>query len=317
MQPLDRLALIVGRLRRQSEQLRHAEPLQLGEMVAKAAGLRRAAARARDAVPAGRQRLPGPAGARIDVDHGPARQAATGSTCAPSVAGKREVRQLRPGEMARRAVVLRDRQIVGQDHRIVQNSAIVILRIHSWSDGLRHFPADARDELYLATSFARRSRATSSGTRRSIAEGGVAPTRTASTPPAHSRTRNYRHEQTRKPAALRRLRRLCGAGLPFVAPSRPRPGPARRSRPVQAAAARLRQRGARAAHRRADHDDPSRPASRGLRQRVQRIRQAGARARHHADREDAGRCRLHPAADPAAGEEQSRRPLEPHASSGS
>ena len=34
VQPLDRLALVVGRLRRQAEQLRDAEPLQVGEMVA-------------------------------------------------------------------------------------------------------------------------------------------------------------------------------------------------------------------------------------------------------------------------------------------
>ena len=59
MQPLDRLALIVGVLRRQAEQMRDAEPLQLGEVIAEGAGLRRAAARAGDRVPARRQRLPG------------------------------------------------------------------------------------------------------------------------------------------------------------------------------------------------------------------------------------------------------------------
>src|SRR2546423_15065983 len=52
MQAFDGLALIVRWLRRQTEQLRHAEPLQFGKMVAKPAGLWRAATRARDAVPA-------------------------------------------------------------------------------------------------------------------------------------------------------------------------------------------------------------------------------------------------------------------------
>ena len=74
VQPLDRLALIAGVLRRQAEELRHAEPLELGEMVAERARLRRAAARARDLVPAVGRRLPGHAGARIDVDHRAAAQ---------------------------------------------------------------------------------------------------------------------------------------------------------------------------------------------------------------------------------------------------
>jgi hypothetical protein len=59
MQPLGRLALIVGRLGREAEELRDARALQVGEVIAKAAGLRRAAARAGNAVPAGRRRLPG------------------------------------------------------------------------------------------------------------------------------------------------------------------------------------------------------------------------------------------------------------------
>jgi hypothetical protein len=46
MQPLDRFALVGGVLRRQTVKLGDAEPLELGEMVAERARLRRAAARA-------------------------------------------------------------------------------------------------------------------------------------------------------------------------------------------------------------------------------------------------------------------------------
>ena len=119
VQPLDRLALIVGVLRRQPEQLRDAEPLQLGEMVAEAAGLRRAAARAGDGVPAVRQRLPGPAGARIDIDDRAAREPRQIDRRAVG-RRQREVGQLGAGQMARRAVVLRHRKIVRQHHRIVR-----------------------------------------------------------------------------------------------------------------------------------------------------------------------------------------------------
>ena len=64
-------------------------------------------------------------------------------------------------------------------------------------------------------------------------------------------TRKPSHEQTRKPEAPARLSRSCGGRRP--PDDRPRPGRARR-RALQAAAARLRLRGARAAYRRADHD---------------------------------------------------------------
>src|SRR6185503_1883957 len=74
VQPLRRLALIGAVLRRQPEQRVGPKPLELGEMIADAARLRRAAARARDRIPAGRQRLPGPSRARIDIDYGPARK---------------------------------------------------------------------------------------------------------------------------------------------------------------------------------------------------------------------------------------------------
>ena len=68
MQPLGRFALIAGILRRKAIDLGDAERLQLGEMIAKAAGLRRAAARAGNIVPARRGIDAGHAGARIDVD---------------------------------------------------------------------------------------------------------------------------------------------------------------------------------------------------------------------------------------------------------
>src|SRR5262249_13288243 len=57
MQTLDRFALIGGVLRREAENTGDAELLEFGEMVAKAARLRRAAARPRDLIPALRQRL--------------------------------------------------------------------------------------------------------------------------------------------------------------------------------------------------------------------------------------------------------------------
>ena len=55
VQPLGGLALIVGILRRQAEDVSNAERLQFGKMVAKTARLRRAAARARNFVPSRRQ----------------------------------------------------------------------------------------------------------------------------------------------------------------------------------------------------------------------------------------------------------------------
>jgi hypothetical protein len=51
VQALGGLALIVGVLRREPEQVGNAEPIELGEMVAKAAGLGGAAARAGNIVP--------------------------------------------------------------------------------------------------------------------------------------------------------------------------------------------------------------------------------------------------------------------------
>ena len=74
MQPLDCFALVVAILRREAVELLHAEPFELGEMVAERARLRRAAARSRDRIPAIGRRLPGHAGARIDVDDGAARE---------------------------------------------------------------------------------------------------------------------------------------------------------------------------------------------------------------------------------------------------
>src|SRR5262249_27668793 len=52
MQTLDRLALIGGVLGREAEKSGDAELIELGEMVAEAAGLRRAAARSGDLIPA-------------------------------------------------------------------------------------------------------------------------------------------------------------------------------------------------------------------------------------------------------------------------
>ena len=74
MQPLDRFALIRRLLCREAIELRDAEPFQVREVIPETAGLRRAAARTGDCVPARRQRLAGPPRARIDVDDGPAGQ---------------------------------------------------------------------------------------------------------------------------------------------------------------------------------------------------------------------------------------------------
>jgi hypothetical protein len=68
VQALDEFALIGGVLGRETKNARDAEPLELAEMVAKAARLRRAAARSGNLVPALRQWLPGHAGARVDID---------------------------------------------------------------------------------------------------------------------------------------------------------------------------------------------------------------------------------------------------------
>ena len=54
MEPLGGLALIIGVLGRQAENLGDAQLLEFGEMIAEAARLRRAAARAGDVVPARR-----------------------------------------------------------------------------------------------------------------------------------------------------------------------------------------------------------------------------------------------------------------------
>ena len=90
-------------------------------MIAEAAGLRRAAARAGDRVPAGRQRLPGPSGARIDIDDGAALELRQIDLRAIG-RGERDVRKPHAREMTRGAVVLRHRQIVRQHIRIVQHA---------------------------------------------------------------------------------------------------------------------------------------------------------------------------------------------------
>jgi len=54
VEPLGGFALIIGILGRQAENVSDAERFELGKMVAEAAGLRRAAARAGNIVPARR-----------------------------------------------------------------------------------------------------------------------------------------------------------------------------------------------------------------------------------------------------------------------
>ena len=115
VQPLDRLALVAGVLGRKPVEPRDIERLQLGKMIAERARLRRAAARPRDGVPPVGRRLPGLAGARIDVDD---RAAAELRQIDRASIGRRQrkVRKLAAGEMARGAVILRGRQI-GRKHQ--------------------------------------------------------------------------------------------------------------------------------------------------------------------------------------------------------
>ena len=119
MQAIGGLLLVVGVLRRQAENLGDAERLELGEMIAKAARLRRAAARAGDLIPARRRIDARHAGARIDVNH---RAALELRQVHHAAAGRRQrdVRQLHAGQMPRPAVVLRRGNIGRQEVRIVR-----------------------------------------------------------------------------------------------------------------------------------------------------------------------------------------------------
>src|SRR5262249_55496677 len=128
MQTLDRLALIGGVLGREAEKPGDAELLELGEMVAEAAGLRRAAARSGDLIPAVRQRLPGNASAGVDVDH---RAAGKVRKIDLRTVGcrERQRRKFPARELPCRAVVLRRRDVGGQDGGIMQGG-------HGWSPPL-------------------------------------------------------------------------------------------------------------------------------------------------------------------------------------
>ena len=119
MQAARRLLLIGRVLRRQAEHLGDAELLQFGEMIAEAAGLRRAAARAGDVVPAGRQIDAGHAGARIEVEHGAAFELGQIDGAAGG-RRQRQVGQTHAGEMVGAAIVLRRRDIGRQDLRIMR-----------------------------------------------------------------------------------------------------------------------------------------------------------------------------------------------------
>jgi hypothetical protein len=94
MQSLGRLALIGRILRRETIKPRDAEPLELGEVVAKGARLRGAAARARDLIQPSGGACPA-AGARID-DHG-APESFDRSTLDPSSQRERQRRKRRGG----------------------------------------------------------------------------------------------------------------------------------------------------------------------------------------------------------------------------
>src|SRR5205807_7127792 len=106
------LALVVVALRAQSGDA-CAERRELGCTVAKGAGLRRAAARAGDLVPAGKQRLTWPARARVDVENEPlARELPQAHR--PHGRLEREVEKRETGEMIGGAVVLGRAQALRQ-----------------------------------------------------------------------------------------------------------------------------------------------------------------------------------------------------------
>ncbi len=88
-------------------------------MIAEAAALGRAAARARDCVPAVRQRDARPAGARIDVNHGPAGQSRKIDRAAVG-RRQRQIRRPHAGEVPGAAVIARHRQIRWKVQRIVE-----------------------------------------------------------------------------------------------------------------------------------------------------------------------------------------------------
>ncbi|EXI67558.1 MAG: hypothetical protein AW08_01819 [Candidatus Accumulibacter adjunctus] len=112
MQPVARLALVVAVLRAEPEDA-GVQRLQLGEVIAEAARLRRAAARTGDRIPAVRQRDARPTGHRIDVEHpapghlGQVERGAVGR-------GQRQFGQAQAREMGRRTVVDRRRQVLRQ-----------------------------------------------------------------------------------------------------------------------------------------------------------------------------------------------------------
>ena len=110
LEALDHLLLIRRVLRADAEHL-GVELRQILVMIAEAAGLRRAAARAGNVVPSLRQLAIGPAGHRIRVDH----DARRGDLreVDPAVRRRRqlEIRQRHPLQMARAAVVFRPRQV--------------------------------------------------------------------------------------------------------------------------------------------------------------------------------------------------------------
>ena len=89
-------------------------------MIAETARLRRAAARAGNGVPAGRQLPARPPGARIDVDDGAAFELRKIDR-APVGRGQRQIRHAHARQVTRGAVVPRRRQIGGQQCRIVQD----------------------------------------------------------------------------------------------------------------------------------------------------------------------------------------------------
>ena len=125
--PLRELDLLLDRLARQPGDAR-AQGGELGRMVAEGARLRRAAARAREGVPALRERLAGHARVRVDVDDGPLGRE-LGEVDRPLRGVEHERRHRRARQVVGRAVVLRSGQI-GRQRRVVDRHRPVSL-VHS------------------------------------------------------------------------------------------------------------------------------------------------------------------------------------------
>ena len=128
----------------------HAQFGQLGVVVAEAARLRRAAARPGNLVPARQRSVSGPTRARIDVEH-------LEVADVDGALGRRqhEIRQLGAREVVGSAVVDGNRQVLGQDIRIVDGHAASARRFAARRTWLRIKPLNGLTTRQYRTNFRR------------------------------------------------------------------------------------------------------------------------------------------------------------------